>query len=84
MPKETAIENLTFEAAMAELDNIVATLERGQVPLEQAISQYTRGVALKEHCEKKLNNAKLQIEKVLHNSGKIIGAEEFNNGAVEN
>lgn len=77
MPKEIAIESLTFETAIAELDKIVATLERGQVPLEEAISQYKRGVALKEHCEKKLNDAKLQIEKILHNSGKITATEEL-------
>jgi len=62
MTSPSPIENLSFEEALQALEAIVSQLEKGQVDLEQAIENYTKGTALKQHCEKKLQEAKLKIE----------------------
>ncbi len=60
----TPVEKLSFESAMAELDQIVRDLETGNAALEDSITAYERGVALKKHCEKKLAEAQAKIEKI--------------------
>jgi exodeoxyribonuclease VII small subunit len=66
---ETAIPDdiraMTFEQALAELDEIVRTLEAGKVDLEKSIAIYARGTHLKRHCEDKLRVASEQIEKIV-------------------
>ena len=59
------IAAMTFEAALAELEKIVGQLESGQAPLEASISLYERGAALKAHCEKRLEAARLRVEKIV-------------------
>lgn len=59
------IAALSFEAALAELERIVGQLESGQAPLEQSISLYERGAALKAHCEQRLEAARLRVEKIV-------------------
>lgn len=59
------IPSLSFEAALAELERIVGQLESGQAPLEQSIELYERGAALKAHCEKRLEAARLRVEKIV-------------------
>jgi exodeoxyribonuclease VII small subunit len=59
------IAAMTFEAALAELEKIVGQLESGQAPLEQSIELYERGAALKAHCEKRLEAARLRVEKIV-------------------
>ncbi|MDR2015845.1 MAG: exodeoxyribonuclease VII small subunit [Azoarcus sp.] len=51
----------TFEAAVSELETIVRQMETGSLPLEQALEQYQRGVALLRHCQDKLDAAEQQI-----------------------
>ena len=63
--QEAAIESLSFEVALKELESIVARLEQGEVDLEDSISLYERGQALKAHCEKKLRAAESRLEKVV-------------------
>lgn len=58
------IEEMTFEDALKELENIVRKLETGKETLESAIENYEYGNALREHCEKKLKEAKLKVEKI--------------------
>ncbi len=66
----------TFEKAVAELESIVARLERGDVALDESIAIYERGEALKKHCEKLLTAAENRIEKIrLDRSGKPQGVE---------
>lgn len=60
-----AIAALSFEEALARLENIVATLEQGNLPLEEAVFVFEEGNLLRQHCEKKLSEAKLKIEKVI-------------------
>ena len=55
---------MSFEQALAELERIVQDLERGQLDLEAAIVAYERGTALKEHCERKLKEAKLRVDRI--------------------
>ncbi|MEJ0023210.1 MAG: exodeoxyribonuclease VII small subunit [Alphaproteobacteria bacterium] len=50
---------------MAELEKIVAQLERGDVALEDSIRMYERGAALKAHCEAKLKDAQLKVEQIV-------------------
>ena len=64
MNTATPVENLSFEDALGELEGIVKTLETGQAKLEDSIGKYERGIALKNHCEKKLREAQAKIEKI--------------------
>lgn len=61
----TDIKEMSFEKAMAELESLVRRLEEGRLNLEEAISSYERGTALRTHCEAKLRAAKLKVEQVL-------------------
>tara|TARA_B100000686_G_scaffold331199_2_gene394410 strand:- start:1284 stop:1529 length:246 start_codon:yes stop_codon:yes gene_type:complete len=58
------IEEMSFETALGELEQIVGRLESGQGGLEDSIKIYERGVALRQHCEAKLKNAENRIEKI--------------------
>ena len=51
----------TFESALAELENIVATMEAGQLPLEQLLSAYKRGAELLQFCQQALQDAQQQV-----------------------
>ena len=62
MTQET--ESLSFEAALKELEGIVARLETGDAALDESISLYTRGEAVKAICEKRLKDAQARIEKI--------------------
>ena len=62
--KPVKIASLSFEGALAELEDIVRKLEQGKSDLEDAISAYERGAALKEHCETKLKEAKTRVDKI--------------------
>lgn len=55
---------MTFEAAMAELEEVVRKLETGNVELEKSIELYERGAALKAICEQKLKAAEERVEKI--------------------
>jgi len=65
----TAVANLSFEAALGELENIVSRLEQGEVDLEDSIVLYERGQALKTHCEAKLKAAEGRLEKLVLGAG---------------
>jgi len=64
-PSLPAVETLSFEAALKELESIVSRLEQGEVDLEDSIALYERGQALKTHCEKKLKSAESRLEKIV-------------------
>jgi exodeoxyribonuclease VII small subunit len=73
---ETDIKGLSFEKALAQLEDIVSKLEGGKVDLEDSIKLYEKGEALKKHCEAKLKEAEARIEKItLDPSGKPKGLE---------
>lgn len=79
---ETAIEELSFEAALKELEGIVSRLEQGEVDLEDSIVLYERGQALKGHCEKKLKAAESRLEKIVHGANGAIGSEPVDLGSA--
>lgn len=56
---------LSFEDALAELERIVRGLEGGQQRLEEAITAYERGSLLRRHCEDKLREAEMRVEKIV-------------------
>lgn len=60
-----SLDNMSFEDAMRELEVIVRKLEEGKTSLEEAITSYERGAALKAHCEKKLKDARLRVEQIV-------------------
>lgn len=69
------VATLPFEAALKQLEDIVARLERGDVPLEESIAIYTRGEALKARCDALLKQAEARIERItLSADGKPTGA----------
>lgn len=59
------IRQLSFEAALAELEKIVQQLESGKVDLEASIAMYARGTQLKAHCEAKLKAAEARVEQLV-------------------
>ncbi len=69
------IRKMSFEDALAELEDIVRELETGEGDLEASITHYTRGVHLKKHCEAKLKEAEARIEKITVGAGGAISAE---------
>lgn len=70
------IDELTFEAALAELESIVEQLETGKVDLEESIAIYERGEKLKARCELLLKSAEARIEKItLRGDGTPAGTE---------
>ncbi|MCZ2203882.1 exodeoxyribonuclease VII small subunit [Bartonella sp. A05] len=70
------IKTLSFEVALKQLEKIVEDLERGDVPLEQSITIYERGEALKKHCDKLLKMAEAKVEKIrLSDEGRPEGIE---------
>ena len=64
MNDKELLEKMTFEDAMDELEDIVNALDKGDVSLDEAIAAYDRGSVLKDHCEKKLNQAKMKVETI--------------------
>ncbi len=73
--------DLSFEAALARLEEIVRTLERGEAPLDQSIELYQEGDRLKRHCEARLKAAQARIEQIAFGSdGKPSGVTPLDAG----
>ena len=66
------IATMSFEDALAELQSLVKSLEKGDSKLDDAINSYQRGVDLKRHCEAKLREAQLKVERIV----------QFGDGAI--
>ena len=58
---DTPVADMTFEQAMAELEQVVGRLERGDVALDESITLYERGAALKKRCDSKLKEAEEKV-----------------------
>ena len=58
------LASLSFEDAMTELEKIVRNLEDGKTKLDESVAAYERGAALRRHCEAKLREAQLTVEKI--------------------
>lgn len=75
--KEIDFNKITFEDALAQLENIVRELEGGRIKLDDAVEAYEKAVALKKFCEEKLKNAQLKIEKISVAPDGEISTENF-------
>lgn len=64
---------MTFEAAMAELEDVVRKLESGNVALEESIALYERGAELKRHCDARLKAAEERVELIRAREGAATG-----------
>jgi exodeoxyribonuclease VII small subunit len=70
------IKELSFERSLKELEQIVSRLERGDVELEESITIWERGEALKDHCDRLLKQAEMRVEKItLDAKGDVKGVE---------
>lgn len=58
-------ENQTFEASMARMEQIVRAMERGDVALEESLKLFQEGTELVRNCQKLLDDAQLQIKKIM-------------------
>lgn len=58
-------KNATFEQNMQRLEQIVRAMERGDVPLEESLKLFQEGTGLVEACGKLLDNAQLQVNKIV-------------------
>src|SRR5579883_3267452 len=68
-----------FEQALAELEALVARLERGDLPLDEAMKTFERGVELTRHCQTALKSAQQRVEILLRRGGEL-GVEPFEPG----
>ena len=78
--EQIPIEQMSFEAALRELESIVGRLEQGEVDLEDSIVLYERGQGLKAHCEQKLKSAESRLEKIVQGPKGPTGVEPVNPG----
>lgn len=80
---ETPIDSMSFEQALAELENIVRRLESGEIPLEESIESYKRGQQLKAHCEARLQSARMQVEQVAVGPDGAVSLSPFDDGGAQ-
>tara|TARA_B100001179_G_C18378465_1_gene312309 strand:+ start:320 stop:574 length:255 start_codon:yes stop_codon:yes gene_type:complete len=76
----TDIESMSFEKALEELEEITNDFEDGSTNLDEAVTLYERGIALKGHCEKKLEAAKRKIEKIKVVNDKFVSHTKQDSG----
>ncbi len=65
MSDKKSVENLNFEEALAELEDLVRKIDAGDQNLDQSVKSFERGMQLKSHCEQMLNQAKMKVEKII-------------------
>jgi len=68
-PAQRELAALSFEDALQELEDIVRSLEGGKGSLAQAIADYERGAALRQHCERKLAEAEATVQAIVEGPG---------------
>ena len=72
--KPTDVSKMSFEEALAELEQIVRNLEGGQQKLEDAITAYERGAALRKHCEARLAEAEARVAAIVRDADGAVTA----------
>jgi exodeoxyribonuclease VII small subunit len=73
---DDAIDRLSFDEALAELQRTVAELEAGGQPLEESIALYERGVALQQRCDRLLRDAELRVQQLVDRAGGALEAQD--------
>lgn len=72
------IAGMSFEDALRALEDVVRRLESGDVPLDDSITLYERGEALRKHCQARLDAAQARIEKIVQGpDGQVAGVQPF-------
>jgi len=78
MESPRPVDEMSFEDALRELEQIVARLESGDVPLDDSIRLYERGSRLRQHCAARLDSAQARIEAIkLDADGRAVGTTPF-------
>lgn len=67
----------SFETSLSELEKIVGKLEGGDLPLEQSLELFEKGIKLSRECRERLANAERRIEILMKDSNGGLAAEEF-------
>ena len=80
---ENKKEKISFEQALENLEKIVNELESGDVPLEDALSQFKEGMELSKYCQETLNNAERTLTKMIGTDGSVQEFEEPNTAEGE-
>ncbi len=70
-------EEKTFEESLNELEKVAQTLERGELPLEEAISEFEKGIRLSKECSEKLEQAEKRINILVKNEEGEMAEEKF-------
>jgi exodeoxyribonuclease VII small subunit len=70
----TQVADMSFEAALAELERVVGRLESGEVPLEESIALYERGAELRRHCDEKLKAAEARVAEITQGADGAVGS----------
>jgi exodeoxyribonuclease VII small subunit len=70
------IGEMSFEQALKALEEVVRALETGEVPLDESITLYERGEALRKHCQARLDAAQARIEKIVAGPGGTVAGTE--------
>ncbi|KPK66478.1 hypothetical protein AMJ71_04645 [candidate division TA06 bacterium SM1_40] len=81
--KRDKSEEITFESAMARLEEITRQLEAGEIALDQMIATFREGMELVSYCSKKLEEAELILEKLIGDAGQAIQVEAADLGPEE-
>ncbi len=82
MSADDDIAGMSFEQALKALEDIVRRLESGETPLDESIELYSRGDALRAHCQKRLDAAQARIEAIVAGpDGKPVGVRPFDDAA---
>ncbi|MGY3813923.1 exodeoxyribonuclease VII small subunit [Globicatella sulfidifaciens] len=76
--KKPAKQPENFEAALTQLEQIVQQLERGELPLEEALASFKEGIELSQYCQKTLTEAEQTVAKMMTPQGEVnLDAEEI-------
>jgi len=70
-------DNLTFETALKNLEQVVDLLEKGDLPLEEALKEFEKGVKLARFCTRKLNEVEGKVNLLIEKDGGEFILEEF-------
>ncbi len=83
MNNNNVLDKMSFEEAMNELENLVASLDKGDISLDQAIKAYDRGAQLKDLCQKKLNDAKMKVETIQSSDSSDVISEQLSSSDTD-
>jgi exodeoxyribonuclease VII small subunit len=69
--KESLMDAMSYEQALAKLEQIVQTLERGEGSLDDSLNKFKEGIALSQYCSERLKTAETAIQKVVEQAGQV-------------